>query len=690
MAKISNKDIYQDIDSISLLDYLIGTKNQGKGTKSFPLTSIIQLINGTNGVNNIQFRYFDGTDPDVNYTTEGAFFTNTNSGNPANFTQIIFNKETIYPIDITLLFEKLGQTQDVVLTLKKPENPNNFIKLKVVSFTDNTNHFIFGVETYDDLFIGSFVNENIYSLYFDIIKSSSNDRFTSVGTTSLTSNNVLVSIGYAWVINGSNYANINPYSFTIPTTTLGNKRIDLFAVDRFNNVIRIPGVESVGNPVKPTVPQNTLELTFVLVDDNVIYDPTPPIVGQPFLEKEEKTQQIITGNGTVSYAVTNKKGRFLLAGTISQFSGFSSINTIDYYDGKKYSFKNNLTTNIILLHNSAVIPLMFSDNSNFTLKPNETIEFTLKTVNGLSLEHVGSIVSETDTLQSVTDRNNGTTNDIIVGYPYGGGTRTEISPFYYFLTSENSTNSLLMYTGESWDEGGNLGTHIDTLRLYENDDTIRNPLTLTATKVKLQSSVYGTKKFLVVNTHGVGVNVEEPTANLHSIGTVRHENITNAQGDSTFTKQVVAKADGTFGVEDKGNIPKQSITKIVSTGYYEIKIPFMGTNFSMKVKICRHRKGIDEYTISGYLNNPNGWGEAYVTKLSQSGAAETVKLTDNGTLGDFRIYIGDGTLNRGLATMFITELFLSGDSGVSSQVADLSTLQTAVTPTVTGIVKATF
>ena len=76
MAKINNRGIYKNIDSPSLSDFLLGTKEEDGSTKSFPLQSVIQLINGVNGKNNIQYKFSDGSDPDIDYTTSGTFFTN--------------------------------------------------------------------------------------------------------------------------------------------------------------------------------------------------------------------------------------------------------------------------------------------------------------------------------------------------------------------------------------------------------------------------------------------------------------------------------------------------------------------------------------------------------------------------------------------------------------------------------------
>jgi hypothetical protein len=182
MPKINNREIYKNIDFPSLLDFLLGTKADDGKTKSFPLQSIIQLINSVNGKNNIQYQFSDlsvPSDPEIDYLTPGYFFTNNNNTEVGTFTQLIFNKETLYPIDLTQLFNKLGTLEDVVIKLENPSDPNNFFNFKVVSFTDNTDFFTFGVQDFNELYLGEFVNEQIYSLYFDI-KSASSDDFSKV------------------------------------------------------------------------------------------------------------------------------------------------------------------------------------------------------------------------------------------------------------------------------------------------------------------------------------------------------------------------------------------------------------------------------------------------------------------------------------------------------------------------------
>lgn len=128
--------------------------------------------------------------------------------------------------------------------------------------------------------------------------------------------------------------------------------------------------------------------------------------------------------------------------------------------------------------------------------------------------------SEQDTLQSVTNRGNITTNDIIVGGPQGQAELKHVAGFGPALWLGN--NFRIDYTAF-------------------ND---RNRI-ITLNKI-LEFVGQGLTKMVMLPSGEFGINVGlTPSAILHTKGTVKHENLTNAQGDDTFTKQVVAKADGT-------------------------------------------------------------------------------------------------------------------------------------------------
>lgn len=176
MSKI---DKYSKENEPTLSDFLVGTKASNGKTKNFSLEAILQLLNSSNGVNNIQFKFSNGLHPNIDFLSAGYFFTNTNTTEVGTFTQLIFNKETIQSLDLSPLFNKLGELQNIIIKLENPSDPNNFFNFKVVSLTDNTDYFTFVIEDFNEFYLGEFVNEQIYSLYFDI-NSSIIDDFSKV------------------------------------------------------------------------------------------------------------------------------------------------------------------------------------------------------------------------------------------------------------------------------------------------------------------------------------------------------------------------------------------------------------------------------------------------------------------------------------------------------------------------------
>lgn len=133
--------------------------------------------------------------------------------------------------------------------------------------------------------------------------------------------------------------------------------------------------------------------------------------------------------------------------------------------------------------------------------------------------------SEQDTLQTVTNSGNITTNDIIVTGPQGQAVLRHFNGFGPGLLLGN--NFRIDYT--AFNDRNRINTVSKWLEFIGNDVT----------------------RMMLKPTGELGINVFNPTAILHTNGNIKHENLTNAQGDSTFTKQVVAKVDGTFGIEDK-------------------------------------------------------------------------------------------------------------------------------------------
>lgn len=301
MPKANNTDIYKYNEYPSLLDYLFGSDFEDyKKNKSFRLNSIIQLINNVNGINNTQYIFSDGSDPEIDYFDKGYFFTDNNETDPNSFTKIILNKESLQPIDLTLLFERLATINSLVLRLDNPSDPNNFFNFNITSIADEGNFFVFDVEPFENFFFGELINSTVYSVYFDVKANISNkldrggytgtakdlnDRINSVqfpneilingpvllenGTVSISANDFTVRI------NQNVVSNADDYNVVINPATQGFNRTDIIVINQNGEFTKIQGQESVDVAVKPVPSADTLEITSINVLGNTILSPIP-------------------------------------------------------------------------------------------------------------------------------------------------------------------------------------------------------------------------------------------------------------------------------------------------------------------------------------------------------------------------------------------------------------------------------
>lgn len=308
MPKANDTDIYKFDLSISLTDYLFGTDSvDGKKNKSYKIKDIIQLINGVNGKNNLQYVYSDGANPDISQYNTGYFFTDTLEADPLQFSQLILNKSSLQPIDLSTLFLKLDELQDVVIKLDNPVNPNNFFNFKIVSITNETDYFVFEVVPFKDFYSGLFLNETIYSLYFDIKSLTDSDPlkldkatysgnaknlddriialenltdtsnlFVTMQNFSFLANVLTINLGWVWKLSGTTYSNVANVNFTIPYCAAGKTRLDYIVPNNVNGFTRISGDESVGIRVAPQLPTHGLYVTFFIVTDSSVGTPELP------------------------------------------------------------------------------------------------------------------------------------------------------------------------------------------------------------------------------------------------------------------------------------------------------------------------------------------------------------------------------------------------------------------------------
>ena len=93
-------------------------------------------------------------------------------------------------------------------------------------------------------------------------------------------------------------------------------------------------------------------------------------------------------------------------------------------------------------------------------------------------------------------------------------------------------------------------------------------------------------------TGNTGFGVPNPLAKIHSDGTVIHKNLTDAQGDPMFTKQVVAKTDGTFGVRDLPSADSDSWSSPISLA------PFLANGVTSTNASYRRKGNVIQLTLS--------------------------------------------------------------------------------------------
>jgi hypothetical protein len=166
MAKQGSYDFKQDI---ALMDYWLSTDFDSKKSIEITAFAVLKLFNAQN---KIQFEFSNGQESNINYNTRGKFFTDTNETEIGTFTQLIFNKEALRPIDLTALFDKLKTLNNIVIRIENPDDENIFFNFKVNQITSHTSYFVFDVEVYQNLCLGSFLNAKRYNIFYDVKPSS--------------------------------------------------------------------------------------------------------------------------------------------------------------------------------------------------------------------------------------------------------------------------------------------------------------------------------------------------------------------------------------------------------------------------------------------------------------------------------------------------------------------------------------
>ena len=284
MTKISKKQAYP-IKVPIVRDYFVGTDSENNGkTVNFDFESTAKLINGLNGIAVSNFLFKTDNNIDLAVLTDGVFLSKDNVTDIAGVTRLYINKKNHSEVNISELFEFISVNREVFLIkLRNSNKLTNAVYFNIVNSTEYQDHFTFDVSLY--LSNNALQSLQGYQVYFFDFELKSSDlainlpefnRIVSQTGFTVVSSIITINPSWTWLIKNVYYTNTSSVNIPIPLASVGKKRIDLIALTSLNTIIRVQGVESVGNPFKPDLPPNTLEATFCIVNDNEIIE-IPPV-----------------------------------------------------------------------------------------------------------------------------------------------------------------------------------------------------------------------------------------------------------------------------------------------------------------------------------------------------------------------------------------------------------------------------
>jgi hypothetical protein len=237
---------------------------------------------------------------------------------------------------------------------------------------------------------GQIINDNFK--YLDNKITRKDGIVVSTGS-SISGQDVTYNAFWQWIIDTIDYTNPVDVVINFPLATTGYSRLDLVALTTSNTPIRIAGTESDSNPISPALPDNMIQAGFVLVTDSSVGEPSPPIVGNNYVEKLESSEWFVSGgNMDILFGLPNSSLRFI--GTKTIVEGIYVWPEYKAYSGKKLILKNFQSVDIIIKHlayNGANNHNFYFPNEvDFVLKPGQIIEFSLS-LNIKRFEFIGII-----------------------------------------------------------------------------------------------------------------------------------------------------------------------------------------------------------------------------------------------------------------------------------------------------------
>lgn len=233
----------------------------------------------------------------------------------------------------------------------------------------------------------------------DAVSSGSYDKLLAIGEITLVDNLATIPANAQWKIADVNYGNIAAIEIPIPYCVTGLSRKDILVANTLNEIILVQGTETAGSIViAPNIPINTVFITEMDVTDSTVGTPITPVIGSDYILKQESYDFLVSYYDAVIEQVDLNDHRASL-NFMGANTDVKSIALSGEFmrNGKIFTFKNHNATPLTIWHNSGTgnVKLLFPNEENFVLQPNEVIQFSLNYYDTSipRLEYIGIISS---------------------------------------------------------------------------------------------------------------------------------------------------------------------------------------------------------------------------------------------------------------------------------------------------------
>jgi hypothetical protein len=220
------------------------------------------------------------------------------------------------------------------------------------------------------------------------------DAITKIGTIDQTGSNITINaLEFEWRINQVDYTNTLQYTTTIANATDGYNRIDLIVANTSNSFTKIEGIESIELAVKPDLPNDTLEVSFINVYGSTISQPATAKKG--FITESSKSFIRMFYTGDVDKISIGEESWLKFEQGMTSLKSINIPNKNNFYFGKTYIIKNGTSGDITLFHlqGTGGFRFNFPNGQDLLLKPEESISVILRAINsqnnGGLLDYVG-------------------------------------------------------------------------------------------------------------------------------------------------------------------------------------------------------------------------------------------------------------------------------------------------------------